>query len=72
MTVYDIPAQYEQPSYHKTDLSLTYTNSEGTWYFQVFGKNLEDEVTVTYMGPGGNSFTPGDPRTYGARVGLWF
>ena len=70
LTYYNIPAQYEQPGYHKTDLSVTYASSNGAWYFQVFGKNLEDKITLMIAGPDG--ITPGDPRTFGARVGVRF
>jgi len=67
---YSVPVQFEQPSYHKTNLSLTYTNPDGSWYFQVFGKNLEDEITLS--GAQLTTITPGDPRTYGVRTGIRF
>ena len=71
VTAFATPAQYRQPSYHKTDLTLTYTAQDDRWYAQAFGKNLENEIVVT----GADSYaniTPGDPRTYGLRAGIRF
>jgi iron complex outermembrane receptor protein len=68
-----IPVQFEYPSYHKTDLSVTYTSPEGAWYFQVFGKNLEDELTLFDISSFGvPNVIPNDPRTYGVRAGFRF
>jgi iron complex outermembrane receptor protein len=68
-----VPVQFEQPSYHKTDLSVTYTSPEGAWYFQVFGKNLEDELTLFDISAFGvPNVTPNDPCTYGVRAGFRF
>jgi iron complex outermembrane receptor protein len=68
-----IPVQFEYPSYHKTDLSVTYTSPEGAWYFQVFGKNLEDELTLFDISSFGvPNVTPNDPRAYGVRAGFRF
>jgi iron complex outermembrane receptor protein len=68
-----MPVQFENPSYHKTDLSLTYTTPKGAWYFQVFGKNLEDELTLFDISAFGvPNVTPNDPRTYGVRAGFRF
>lgn len=72
-------AFFHQPSFTKTDLTVTYTAPEERWYVQAFGKNLEDEVTVTSVGValafpglnnGGAQFA--DPRTFGVRAGVKF
>jgi iron complex outermembrane recepter protein len=71
LTAFGVPAQFEQPSYNKTDLSLRYMAADDRWYVEAFGKNLEDEVLVT----GVDSFlnvTPAEPRTYGVRAGVSF
>jgi iron complex outermembrane receptor protein len=68
-----IPVQFKNPSYHKTDLSMTYTSADGAWYIQAFGKNLEDELTLFDISSFGvPNVTPDDPRTYGVRFGLRF
>lgn len=71
VTAFATPAQFTQPSYHKTDVTLTYTAADERWYAQAFGKNLEDEVLVTGVDSFAN-VTPGDPRTYGVRAGVKF
>jgi iron complex outermembrane receptor protein len=71
VTAFATPAQYRQPSYHKTDVTLTYTAHDDNWYVQAFAKNLENEIVVT----GADSYaniTPGDPRTFGLRAGFRF
>ena len=69
-----IRAQFWQPGYSATDISLTYNAPKGTWYAQAYVKNIEDNLAVTYVSvsaPNGTvSFT--DPRTYGARFGVKF
>ncbi|WOI36358.1 TonB-dependent receptor [Alteromonas sp. CI.11.F.A3] len=69
---------FVQPSFTKTDVSVTYHSSEGDWYVQAFIKNIEDEVTIANASyspvPG---FVDGtvnitDPRTAGVRFGLEF
>jgi len=62
--------RYEQPSFHKSDLVLGYTTPSGKLTVQVFGKNLENKITIESHVPG--SFFVGDPRTYGARLSYNF
>lgn len=71
VTAFATPAQFTQPSYNKTDVTLTYTAAEERWYVQAFGKNLEDEILVTGVDSFAN-VTPSDPRTYGVRAGVRF
>ncbi|WP_343033256.1 TonB-dependent receptor [Altericroceibacterium indicum] len=65
--------QFEQPSYTKTDLQVTYNAPNDVYYVQGFVRNLEDSLIVT----GAGSSTYGtvvlaDPRTYGVRAGVRF
>jgi iron complex outermembrane recepter protein len=41
--------QFRQPSYTKTDITLTYTAPDKRWYLSAFAKNLEDNVELTYI-----------------------
>ena len=72
-------AQFWQPSFTKTDLSLTYTAEGSAWYVQGYARNVEDSVNVTNIAlspafPGLNNGTAsfGDPRTFGVRLGANF
>ena len=66
-----LPAQYRQPSFTTTDVSLTYSAPEDRWYLQGYVHNLEDEIVLMAVDGNGNA-TPGDPRTYGLRTGVRF
>lgn len=75
-----IRAQFIQPSFTRTDLSLTYNAPDDRFYVQGFARNLENELTVGFVGVVANfgaafddgSVQLGDPRTYGVRVGFQF
>jgi len=54
----------QQPSFWKTDVSLTYKSPGNRWNVSVWGRNLED--TATY-----SSFTPAQLRVNGALVGAY-
>ncbi len=71
VTVFATPRQYNQPSYNRTDVSVTYMAPDDRWYLQAFGNNLEDEILITAVDTNGN-VTPSEPRTYGARAGVRF
>jgi iron complex outermembrane recepter protein len=62
--------QYKNPSYTKTDLTLTYNAPHNKWYVEAFAKNLEDTITLSNVGSGliANA-TLGEPRTFGVRAG---
>jgi iron complex outermembrane recepter protein len=65
--------QFRQPSYSKTDASITYSAAERRYYIQAFVKNLENKVVITTASPGANGAVQlGDPRTYGVRAGFKF
>jgi len=70
---------FEQPSFTKTDLTVTYNAPGDRFYVQGYLKNLEDEVTLGSASLSANypMFTdglafPGDPKTYGLRMGVRF
>ncbi|MGC5799640.1 TonB-dependent receptor [Sphingomonas sp. NFX23] len=62
-----------QPSYTRTDASITYSAAGSSWYVQGFVKNLENAVVLTNAVVGTfPSITLADPRTFGGRVGFRF
>lgn len=73
LTDFTSVVQFRQPSFHKTDLTLTYTAPQDRYYVQGYLKNIEDEIT---LGSVSTSFAGtaifADPRTYGVRVGARF
>lgn len=73
LTDFTTAVQFRQPSFHKTDLTLTYTAPRSRFYLQAYAKNLEDEITLGSVSTsiaGSASFA--DPRTYGVRAGFKF
>lgn len=75
----NIVAQFEQPSFSKTDLTLTYNAPDDQWYVQAYVKNIEDELTIASTGLSAQfpTFVDGtvnlaDPRTSGLRFGVKF
>jgi len=63
-------AIYEQPSFTKTDASVTYHSDDASWYLRAFGKNLENKIqlgSVTSSTLYGSS-----PRTWGVGAGYKF
>jgi iron complex outermembrane receptor protein len=68
-----ILGQFRQPSFTKTDLSLTYKAPEDRWYIQGYAQNIEDTITLSAVGTGLLSgATIEEPRTYGVRAGFKF
>jgi iron complex outermembrane recepter protein len=64
---------YEQPSFTKTDVTLTYKAPKDVWYLQGFAKNLEDSIVVTTVAVGVRSAVQiSEPFTYGLRAGFNF
>lgn len=73
LTDYAVPVQFRQPSFHKTDLALTYTAPDDRFYVQAYAKNLENEITLSSLSAQtGTSASFADPRTYGLRAGVKF
>jgi iron complex outermembrane recepter protein len=68
-----ILAQYRQPSFTKTGLTLTYKAPEDRWYVQGFVQNLENNITLAAASSGlAASATIEEPRTFGVRAGFKF
>jgi iron complex outermembrane receptor protein len=68
-----ILAQFRQPGFTKTDVSLTYKAPSDRWYIQGFAQNLENSITLAAAGTGllaGVAIE--EPRTYGIRAGFKF
>jgi len=66
-------SQFRQPSYTKTDLTVTYTAPDDRFYVQGFAKNLENKITLAAVASGiGAGATIEAPRTYGVRAGVKF
>lgn len=64
---------FRQPSFTKTDLTVTYNSADRDWYAQAFVKNIEDNITLSNVNPS-NDFNTGtvsfaDPRLVGVRFG---
>ncbi|HET6522876.1 TonB-dependent receptor [Sphingopyxis sp.] len=73
LSSYATGQQFRQPSYTQSDASLRYSALDDRWYAEVFVKNIENEIVVTnVVNFAGVAVTPGDPRTYGARMGFRF
>ena len=64
------PTQYVTPSHTSTQASVTFNGPGKTWYVQGFIKNIENFIEVRNVTS--DTVTPGDPRTFGARVGYKF
>jgi iron complex outermembrane recepter protein len=66
-------AYFYQPSYTRTDLSVTYRAAESAWYLGAFVQNLEDNLVLTGATAGADpSASFGDPRQIGVRFGISF
>lgn len=66
--------QDREGSFTKTDITATYRPTDGRYFVQVFGRNLENEdvrttIFQSAIGPT-SAFAP--PRTYGIRAGIDF
>jgi iron complex outermembrane receptor protein len=65
--------QFRQPSFTKTDLTLTYKAPRERYYVQAYAKNLENNITIAAAASGNTpSVTIEEPRTYGIRAGVKF
>ena len=72
--LYNHPNGSRQPAYTNSGMSLTYYSANGTWDLGVWVKNLENSAVYgagATVGPIGAVYL-GDPRTFGARLGLHF
>ncbi|HWU01706.1 MAG TPA: TonB-dependent receptor [Novosphingobium sp.] len=65
--------QFRQPSFTKTDLTVTYKADQDRYYVQAFAKNLENNITIAAAAAGNTpSVTIEEPRTFGVRAGVKF
>ncbi len=65
--------QFVQPSFHKSDVTVTYRAPDNRWYLQGFVRNIEDEVTLSSAMQGQYATAEfADPRLIGARAGFKF
>lgn len=64
------PIFYTQPSFTRSDLTLTYSSADDRWSLQAFVKNLEDKRQLASLFTnGGSSYVNlTDPRTAGIRA----
>jgi iron complex outermembrane recepter protein len=67
---YNIPYQYRQPGYTKSNVIVTYSAPGDRWYLQGYANNLENKVVFTSYSSGRAYVT--EPRTYGVRAGFKF
>lgn len=66
-------SQFRQPSFTKTDVTLTYNAPEKRYYVQGFVKNIENELTISQAQGGRLANVQFEqPRTYGVRAGFKF
>jgi iron complex outermembrane recepter protein len=66
-------SQFRQPSFTKTNLTLTYKAPEDRFYIQGFAQNLENNITLAAASSGlAAAATIEEPRTYGIRAGFKF
>ena len=67
---------YFQPSYTKTDASLTYSAPGERYYIGAYVENIENEIVLTGAGFGNfgldGTAAFADPRRYGVRAGVRF
>lgn len=66
-------SQFRQPSFTKTDATITYNAPNERFYIQGFVKNIEDNITIAHAASGiGAGVFIEAPRTYGVRGGVKF
>ncbi|MGC4252498.1 MAG: TonB-dependent receptor [Sphingobium sp.] len=64
---------FRQPSFTKSDATLTYTAPEGRYYVQGFIRNIENNITISSASTGIVSLANiEEPRAYGVRAGVKF
>ena len=69
VTLFSPPTQFQQPTFTKTDLTVTYRPNE-RWHVQAFARNLENKIQITSAGP--QTVNISEPRTFGMRAGFDF
>jgi outer membrane receptor protein involved in Fe transport len=64
---------YNVDSYWLANVNITLTPHDGPWSFGLWGRNVFDEkydLTRNFFLPGISIAAPGDPATWGVRIGL--
>lgn len=62
---------FYQPSFTKTNITLGYTAPDDRWDVQLFAKNLENAIVLTYARNSATSeATFEEPRSFGVRLGF--
>jgi len=73
LTNNQVRANFVQPSYTRTNVTVTYNHGSGDWYTQLYLKNIENNVAVTNVNVNGDLqngvATLSDPRLVGIRFG---
>lgn len=63
-----------QDAYTNVNASVKFAPTDSSWYVELYGTNLSDNIVKNWMGQGAtggytfNSFNP--PRMYGARLNV--
>lgn len=70
VTDFNIPSQYRQSAYWRSDASFGYFRSDDQWYLQAFVRNIENENTLGVVNF--SSMTQNEPRLYGIRGGVHY
>ncbi|CAN7461963.1 TonB-dependent receptor [Phenylobacterium sp. LjRoot225] len=69
-TDFNIPAQFRQPSYWKSNAVVTYAAPEDKWYVEGFVKNIENNIV--FSGYQSGRIYVSEPRLFGMRAGVRF
>lgn len=69
-TDFNTPAQFSQPSYTRSNATVTYSAEDDRWYLEAFIKNIEDEIV--FSGYQSGRIYVSEPRLYGMRAGVRF
>jgi iron complex outermembrane receptor protein len=70
VTDFNLPLQFVQKAFWRTDASLGYFAPDERWFVQGFVRNLENKSTLGTISF--SSFTLDEPRLYGVRAGFNF
>jgi len=73
-TATQAPVFYTQPSFTRSDLTLTYSSADDRWSMQAFAKNLENngQLASLFTNGGSSYATLTEPRTMGVRASFKF
>lgn len=72
---FDPSNRIKQDAYHLLNSTLTWDSSDKRYWVQLWARNLFNKFTFAqvYEGGGGtDNYAPGEPRTYGVKMGVHF